>query len=299
MKCPECGSKMNPRWLAGDNMQKCGECDGMWMDKGALDDFYFCHTSHDTISEFVWPAGTGAFKKIVPKLIDLLMSDNRQDRYRAARIIAEIGPDAAAAVPVLTDILLSDSWLQESAAKALNAIGPAADTAIDALGTVLNQHQGAHSYAFLSAAHALGRIGSARAVPYLMEAVRDPCEQGPGWVAIHALARLGPLARDAVPVLAEILKDPRFDRDLILYALGRIGPADGEACAAIVRTFKRTRSKSLRENAMYALRKILFSDGEPPHELAAIFRSFLKDRDKDIRKCASDALERLRSRGYD
>jgi hypothetical protein len=298
MKCPECGAEMNPRWLDSDGRCKCIECGGFWMDKRAMGRFYILHVAHDAGGSIVSHDGTGVFKQIVPALIDSLMSDDFEDRSRAAQAIIAIGPDAAEAIPVLTDLLLEDSWLQELAAKALGAIGPAAETAVDALGAVVRQHP-APTWAFLYAATALGRLGSARAVPYLIEAAQDPEIQGPGGNAICALGNLGPLAREAVPMLAELLKDPRFCREAIVCVLGEIGPADGEACAAILRTLKRTRSRSLRESSVYALYQVMFSGGDPPHELLTVFKSLQKDRDKETRHWASVAVDHLHRCGYD
>jgi len=72
----------------------------------------------------------------VPWLIDVIdKNEDRLLRIRACEALALIGPDAAQAVPVLTEILqvrevLKDWWLVKSAIEALGAIGsPAADSA--------------------------------------------------------------------------------------------------------------------------------------------------------------------------
>jgi hypothetical protein len=89
-----------------------------------------------------------------------------------------------------------------------------------------------------------------------------------------------------------MLKDRRF-RDSwgsILDALAEIGPADGEACAAIHQTVKRTRSRGLRRSATGALYAVMFTGGNPPPELLKTFKRLRADRDSTVRHWASCAL---------
>jgi hypothetical protein len=76
----------------------------------------------------------------VPKLIDALRKNNGPDeRVRAARVLARIGPEAVDAVPMLTTALSDeDPHVQKAAARALGQIGPAAAEAVPALMELLN-----------------------------------------------------------------------------------------------------------------------------------------------------------------
>lgn len=295
MKCPNCGAHLQSCGPRGLEENQCPQCGGSWLSKRCVE-WLRRRLMVPPESGEPPPDGTGRFAQIVPLLIDSLSAEDRLDRHRAVTAIAAIGPDAKAAVPVLQALLGKDYWLQESVALALGAIGPDAEPAVDALGAVALQ-RGAPNWAHIQAARSLGRIGSARAVPYLMEAARNPSDQGPGIWAMGALGSLGRLARDAVPMLTELLRDGRFNRHAIVDTLRHIGPADGLACQTIVRILKGTRSKELRRAAATALYHVLFTGGNPPRDVAALFAVLQKDRCREIRRTASAALDHLRREG--
>jgi HEAT repeat protein len=214
-----------------------------------------------TAAEALWridrhPAAIAALARMVEK--DL-------GGWRAARVLRSIGPDAAAAVPALTEAIhakvdLTGS-LRRNAALALGQIGPAARKATPSLRRALRH---SHSDLRVAAAEALWRLEQDRSVvPVLVAAVRHREARDD---AIEVLGRIGPAAEEAVPDLIYALKDDStYTRTRAARALGQIGP---KARAAIA-----------------ALKDTLYAD-EPDERRAAALA--LKQIDPDATKGPSD-----------
>jgi HEAT repeat protein len=137
-----------------------------------------------------------------------------RDGYLAVELLKAFGSNAELAIPVLVKLLAKDIhwWFPHIVADTLGEIGLAAEVAIPRLACLMLSEQDAprSDYGHYSAANALGRIGSAKAVPYLIKAAQDSDEQGPGFCAIRALSLLGSKAKDALPILKQLRKDPKF-----------------------------------------------------------------------------------------
>jgi hypothetical protein len=135
------------------------------------------------------------------ELIDFLRADQPAFRAGAARALAGLGPEAAAAVPALRHALAHDLHLSVR----------------------------------LSAAAALGQIGvaAAPAVPDLMKALWHPCRPL-RLRALRALGHIGPPAHAALEELCylgrNLTDDQRFS-SLVWEAIDRIKPSTS-ACAA-------------------------------------------------------------------
>src|SRR5437867_5222939 len=116
----------------------------------------------------------------VPVLVELLRegrgsgSAAAEERWTAATLLGQIGPEARAAVPALIEALKDpDPHVRSVAVSALSEVDPKARDAIPALVELLKTD--------------------------------EPMR------AIQALARFGPEAREAVPVLTGLLKDRAAD----------------------------------------------------------------------------------------
>src|SRR5262249_27396140 len=106
-------------------------------------------------------------KPAVPELISGLKDEALHSTVSS--IIAEIGPDAAEAVPALTKLLNSkDPEAQREAILALAAIGPDAKATAPALLKSLSDSSFPYRPA---AAYALGKIGYKEAIPELKKAL--------------------------------------------------------------------------------------------------------------------------------
>jgi HEAT repeat protein len=147
------------------------------------------------------------------------------------------------------------------------------------------------------AAFALGEIapGSAQAkqaIAGLMEAARAGPISRRGWVAV-ALAKFGPDAEEAVPVLLKVLTDAAaegtFEREpSAAQALGKIAPDTPSADKVVAALLPLLDSKRplTRATAVGAL------GGFGPKAAAAFprIRALKEDRDRDVREAAVKAL---------
>jgi len=145
-------------------------------------------------------------KAAVPKLITVL--GNKEAAYWACLVLAEIGPDAAPAVPALIETLKDDrADVRREAILALAEIGPAAAPAVPALAESLDCEINA-----VPATYALARIGK---VPDQVEAKIKKNARSSDKIlsaaSLWALAKMEPgdekLVRKTVRRLAELLKD--------------------------------------------------------------------------------------------
>lgn len=160
----------------------------------------------------------------VPSLIDGLDDAGDGPRWTAAAALGKIGPEADAAVPMLTRLLTS-----------------------------------ALSGDRLVAAVALWRIArDVRVVPILVEIVRDadgdPVER---YAALEALDEIGPAATEAVPALVhQFAVVSETNAHKVVQVLGRIGPGAAEAVATLESISTESKDGSLRTEADLTLWRI-------------------------------------------
>lgn len=202
--------------------------------------------------------------RVAGAVIELLKSDEAVVRYRAANLVARIGPKAAAAVPRLGELLDDenkqvqvaainalaavgpaakevvlelgkkvegdDTAVARAAAVALRALGPAAAPAVPALAKALGSNDSTVS---AEAALALAAVGAeaVAAVPGIVKQLEDKDARTEEKKAgLGALAAIGPPAKDAVPVVARLTADKDIGvRVAALEALGRVGAGNPDA----------------------------------------------------------------------
>jgi HEAT repeat protein len=178
------------------------------------------------------------------------------------------------------------------AAKAIQELGPtAASTAVEDLLAALNDKSPAvRAEVALTLAQA-GRLEPTLVIPALKNSLKDENKEV-RIQAARAFTGLGPVAKDAVPALAEALKEEDAD-DVIArsvcrcsaYALRQIGPDAKGAVPALLRLLK-ARDERLRTDALAALASI----GAPDERVIPALREGLKD--KEIRAYAASLLSR-------
>jgi HEAT repeat protein len=123
------------------------------------------------------------------------------------------------------------------------------------------------------AAHALAEIGPAarEAASALIDALRDPESFVRVWAAA-ALARVEPENPDAIPVLVAGTRDGiSFVRSLAAWHLGRLGPGlpGIDSVVAELRELLNDNDPSVRAEALVALEN-LAGKGAPPAELKSL-----------------------------
>jgi HEAT repeat protein len=164
-------------------------------------------------------------KPAVPALIEALKDADPEVRWIAVDALGHVGADAKPAVPALV-AALKDPALCSIAVDALGGIGAEAKDAAPSLAELL---KGDNAQLRRMAAVALARIGgpgSRPAVPVLIEMLRgDPRQH---WDALLYLSAMGREAKEAIPVLNELVKG---GDGIACYTL--VAAAGPEATAAI------------------------------------------------------------------
>jgi HEAT repeat protein len=167
----------------------------------------------------------GAFgKAAVPTLVGALREKEAEDKDQlrvcevAAMALERIGPDAKEALPSLLALMAdADARFQCCILTALGSIGDQDERVVPTILAALPKER-----LRMAGAAALDKIGPKRAreiVPALVNALdvrsfqdRDQADLAQ-WRVLKALTRMGPAAREAVPKIQEILKDPKTGAD--------------------------------------------------------------------------------------
>jgi HEAT repeat protein len=180
------------------------------------------------------------FDEIALRLLDVLERGDDLAKDRAMKALAQIGPDAAIAVPKLIGIMSSEEplgGLQEQAIATLTAIGRAASEAVPKLIEIAAEdHANARGWC-IWAFESFGPA-AASAVPLLIDILlrRVRVDPDPFYVgmAAGALGEIG--AIEALPALLQVLQEAEEPEtlDQVIRAIGKLGPEASEAAPALV-----------------------------------------------------------------
>jgi HEAT repeat protein len=185
-------------------------------------------------------------KEVLSVLLDLLKDPKNGAPNLALDALSRMGDDAREAVPAMAEQLRSgQQGVNFLAVSALGRMGP---TARPVAGKVAALLKGAGPGEASAVCEALRSIGgdAADVVPALAGFLKDqPNNTSRGWV-IDLLARYGPDARDAVPVLLDGLQTPgSTPRWLYARALAAIDPAKAGPALPLLHELVATHSGGL------------------------------------------------------
>ena len=200
----------------------------------------------------------------VEGLVRELGSKDSDVRRQAAKQLSEMGQDAKGAFNALVKALKDeDVFVRRFAAQALGAIGTEVKGTVPALTAALKDRD---KRVIQAAVESLGKMGSYGVKP-LMDLLKDKNQEPPTRLKIvQALGKAGKDAKDAVPVLADVVKEggKRNDpnamtiRTEAAIALSNIGPDAKDAVEALeaIATDKQVRDRGFKMAVQQALRKI-------------------------------------------
>jgi HEAT repeat protein len=232
----------------------------------------------------------------IPAIQAMMHKGDTNDRLRAARALWRISKDQAALRFVIGMLGHKDDTVRVAAAGILAEIGPDAQAAVPALRNALKSRKDPARANFALALWCLqwGQK-SPQAVALRREAIGVLCtmlreESAPD--VLEALRQIGPEAREAVPDLARLLHDDKVGiRQGTVAVLGKMAPTVPEAVAPLGRALD-DRARVVRIQAALALgcitqrhpralavlKKALESDWGWPN-----FRTALESMDADAR----------------
>ncbi len=245
-------------------------------------------------------------------LIHDLQEGDLQAKREAAWSLAELGPDAAAAVPLLAEAAAErDPQLANGALQALARIGPAATAALPEIRAQLRRGDAQRRY---RAAFALGsiaapddpdvasdlrddaapvRAATAEAIgwmgpkaaplgPELVRLLDDP-DADVGRAAVESLCKIG---RPAIPAIQSALADDSTLASVrAAETLGEIGADASDALPALL-ALAQANHTALRAKVLVALARIAPSRPEVAEQISR----GLADDDVDIRRAALSAV---------
>jgi HEAT repeat protein len=222
------------------------------------------------------------------RVIQVLLRDpNRFVRQECLRWLADL---KRAALPALPDILAAlqdpDSRVRLSATFVLAALGPTGEATALALRKRFDDPDLQVRHFVAVAYHKLtgdADLAAQVVIPLLRE-------DSVNAQAVNTVGRLGPAARDAVPILVEMFNERREQRTYnpapVAKALGGIGPCPRQAVPSLRRALDD--NHWVRLEAAIALWRI----GERDEAIVAAIRTVLKENDGSVRFKAIKTLDK-------
>jgi len=226
----------------------------------------------------------------VPVLLRLLFSADSSLRWKAANVLAKIGPEAHDAAPALAKCLDdADPFVRKVAAEALGEIK---DTRPEVLAAMVAKLSGDERDLVI---RPLSKFGSAAesAAPALIAIIdNESLGDRTRWEAIRTLGKIGPAARGAIPALIAALKDKDDDvREHAAESLGEIGAV--VAIPNLTATLG-DESPKVRRDAVRSLGQL----GSAAKSAIAAIEKLLGDKEEIVRDAAKTALRQIDPEGH-
>ncbi len=207
---------------------------------------------------------TAPLRADVDGLVRDLAAKDSDVRRQAASRLAEMGIDAKSAFTALVKSLKDeDVFVRRFSAQALGSFGTEVKGTVPALTAALKDRD---KRVIQAAVDALGKTGPAGVKP-LAELLKDKDQQPATRLKIvQSLGKAGKDAREAVPVLIDVVKDAGKRNDPMTatlrteaaIALGNIGPDASEAVETLdqIANDKAVRDRGFKMAVQQALKKI-------------------------------------------
>lgn len=260
--------------------------------------------------------GPGA-KSALPALTALAADEEPDIRLLAVATLARIGPQARPAAGTLAGLLDDpDEGIRQAAMEALYHLGPGTAPALAEVAENGTWQARVNANRLLE----LLEEETVPPVPVLVAelneqdwSIRETPSDGPDqylsidvlvrqllvaqsdperYSALSALGRFGPESREAVPVLIDVLRQPRSNpqvRILTVWVLGQIGPAARAATPDLLVALNSDPYLSVRAHAAQALGKI---GADSPAVTAALIRG-LGESNSNLRGACVIAVWRI------
>jgi HEAT repeat protein len=216
----------------------------------------------------------------VEPLTKLLHDNSGKVRAHAVRSLGQIGPAAKPAATAISNLLKdSDATVRRQAVTALGGIRPGPDVMVPLVVKLLQDSDPAVQMRILQTVSEAGPA----AMPGLLKALQN--EKAAYWACL-VLRDMGPAGKEAVPALAEKLKDPRPEvRQEAALALGAMP-------AAAVSVLPQIAAVIDDEHACVAATFALGQIGQIPASVETKIRSNANSDDKFLSTVSSWTLAR-------
>lgn len=194
----------------------------------------------------------------VPDLITLMQ--NPKQRHWSIMILADIGPEASAAVPALLAVVKSDAEFEvrREAMLALSVIGPGAAAAIPDLIKILEDET---SPARAGAVFALVKIGARQVIPTLAKTINDPKNKMLREVSAWGLLTLEPdNPQHAAPAMPVLVNGLQHEIDVVRLecarAISRLGPVARVTAPSLIKAIEKEQNPLARREFLIALGRV-------------------------------------------
>lgn len=230
------------------------------------------------------PENLGIEAEALPALIAALDDSSRNVQALAARTLATLGPAASGAVPVLLQMMKDREAPRGDALGALTAIDSTALSRLDNLPELMREPSGVG----VAAAATFWKV-TAQAEPVLsilIGALEDD-DWNARRLAVQTLADMGPAASKAVPALVDRLRDKRdvLGMHEVTAALAQMGSAAVSAVPALLEMIR----TSPRERGALSAAVVAIAE-RASSEVLPLFQDALRDPVGEVRRCAIVAL---------
>lgn len=224
--------------------------------------------------------GVNAAAAVAP-LTSLLKDASADVRAHAAKSLGEIGEQARSAAPALLSLLKDDNpTVRRQAVKALGAIRPGPKVMIPLFVQLMKDSDPGVQMRILSAVSEAGQS----AVPGLIGALKD--DEVAYWACV-VLRQIGPAAKEAVPALAEKLKDSR--PDIRIQAILALGAMDDAARTAVPQIAAALGDEHTRNAATFVLGQL----GNIPADAEQTIRANAESKDRFLSTVSLWSLARV------